>query len=218
MYALVDIKGKQYKAEEGSLLRIDRVKNQKGDILEFDSVLLLSDEDAVIIGQPYVKGIKVKAVVEEHSLDKKIIVFKYNRRKGYRNKRGHRQRYTMIRVEEIESPTSSKTAKAGPARAEATSKPQGTSPQAAQPSDTDKTPLKEAKPTKIASSAKAVPAAKGKVTKAAPKTAKAVTTVQAAPAAQAAKTKTTEGKISGGKQDSKPKPKPKTPKGKSAKA
>ena len=112
MYALVDIKGKQFKAEKGTLLMIDRVDKNEGDELEFNSVLLLSDNDDIKIGQPYIKGVKVKAVVEKHSLDKKKIVFKYNRRKGYRKKQGHRQRYTMIRVKEIASPKSkSKPAK-----------------------------------------------------------------------------------------------------------
>jgi large subunit ribosomal protein L21 len=101
MYALVDIKGKQYKAEKGSLLRIDKINNAKGDVVEFDSVLLTSDKDDIKVGTPYVKGVKVKAVVEDQIKDKKVIVFKYKRRKGYRRKQGHRQQYTIIRVQEI---------------------------------------------------------------------------------------------------------------------
>ena len=73
MYALVDIKGKQYKAEKGSLLRIDKLNNVKGDVVEFDSVLMTSDNDDIKIGNPYVKGMKIKAVVEDQIKDKKVV-------------------------------------------------------------------------------------------------------------------------------------------------
>lgn len=101
MYALVDIKGKQYKAEKGSLLKIDRINSVKGDLIEFDSILMTSDKDDVKIGTPYVKGVKIKAIVEDQVKDKKVIVFKYKKRKGYRKTQGHRQQYTLIRVQEI---------------------------------------------------------------------------------------------------------------------
>jgi large subunit ribosomal protein L21 len=101
MYALVEIKGKQYKAEKGSLLKVDRFETEAGEQVEFDSVLLVSDDKKVQVGQPYVKGAKVKAVVEEHGKDKKILVFKYKRRKNYRRTRGHRQQFSLLRVEEI---------------------------------------------------------------------------------------------------------------------
>ena len=101
MYALVEIKGKQYKAAEGSLLKVDRFDTEAGKQVEFDSVLLVSDETKVHVGQPYVKGVKVKAVVEEHGKDKKILVFKFKKRKNYRRTRGHRQQFTLLRVQEI---------------------------------------------------------------------------------------------------------------------
>ena len=101
MYALVDIKGKQYKVEKGSIIKIDRLNSESGDKLEFDSVLLVSDEDEIQVGQPFLKGIKIKATVEDHVLDKKLIVFKYKKRKGYRKKQGHRQKYTLLKVEDI---------------------------------------------------------------------------------------------------------------------
>ena len=101
MYALVEIKGKQYKAAEGSVLKVDRFDIDPGKQVEFDSVLLVSDDKKVKLGQPYVKGVKVKAVVEEHGKDKKILVFKYKRRKNYRRTRGHRQQFSMLRVQEI---------------------------------------------------------------------------------------------------------------------
>jgi len=76
MYALVEFKGKQYKAEKGALLKVDRIDAEVGSAVDIDSVLLVSG-DTVSVGAPYVKGASVKAVVENHVKDKKIIVFKY---------------------------------------------------------------------------------------------------------------------------------------------
>ncbi len=101
MYALVDIKGKQYKVEKGSIIKIDRLKNDSGDKIEFDSVLMVSGEKEIRVGQPYLKGIKIKATVEDHVSDKKLIVYKYKKRKGYRKKQGHRQKFTLLKVQDI---------------------------------------------------------------------------------------------------------------------
>ena len=101
MYALVEIKGKQYKAAEGSILKVDRFEAEPGKEVEFDSVLMVSDDEKVQVGQPYLEGVKVKAVVEEHGKDRKILVFKYKKRKNYRRTRGHRQRFSMLRVDKI---------------------------------------------------------------------------------------------------------------------
>jgi large subunit ribosomal protein L21 len=100
MYALVEIKGKQYKAEKGSLLKVDSLKSEVGTEFEFDTVLMIGGE-ASKIGTPYVKGATVKTVVEHNIKDKKIRVFKYNRRKAYRRTQGHRQQYSLIRVSDI---------------------------------------------------------------------------------------------------------------------
>ncbi|MCF7928358.1 MAG: 50S ribosomal protein L21 [Spirochaetales bacterium] len=101
MYALVEIKGKQYKAEKGKTLKVDRLENQSGDNVEFDSVMLLRKDDDVSVGTPYVKGVSVKATVGDTLKDEKIIVYKYKKRKGYRRKQGHRQQYTMLTVDDI---------------------------------------------------------------------------------------------------------------------
>jgi large subunit ribosomal protein L21 len=101
MYALVDIKGKQYKAEKGVTLKVDKLDNETGDALEFDTVLMVGGVDGVKVGTPYVKGVTVKATVEEQIKDRKVIVYKYKRRKGYHKKQGHRQRYSVIKVEDI---------------------------------------------------------------------------------------------------------------------
>jgi large subunit ribosomal protein L21 len=101
MYALVEIKGKQYKAEPGALLKVDLVDKNPGEAMDFDSVLLVSGDKDKQIGQPYVQGVTVKTVVEEHGRGKKILVFKYKKRKNYRRTRGHRQHFSLLRVQEI---------------------------------------------------------------------------------------------------------------------
>jgi large subunit ribosomal protein L21 len=101
MYALLEIKGKQYKAEKGALLKIARIPQEKGDAVEFDSVILVSEKDNVRIGTPYVKGVTVKAKIEDHKKDKKVIIYKYRPKKASKRKYGHRQPYSLIRIEEI---------------------------------------------------------------------------------------------------------------------
>ncbi len=101
MYALVEIKGKQYKAEKGNTLKVDRIEGVKGDTVEFDSVLMVHDDNGVKIGTPYVDGAKVSSIVEEQGRDRKVVVYKYKKRKNYRRKRGHRQAFTLLRVDNI---------------------------------------------------------------------------------------------------------------------
>ncbi len=101
MYALVEIKGKQYKAEKGAVLRVDRIDSEKGESLEFDKVLMLSNDNDVKIGTPYVEGIRIQGSVEDQIKDKKVIVFKYKKRKNYRRTQGHRQQYTLVKINDI---------------------------------------------------------------------------------------------------------------------
>ncbi|MDR2404703.1 MAG: 50S ribosomal protein L21 [Spirochaetaceae bacterium] len=104
MYALIEFKGKQYKAEKGAVLKVDRIDAEPGSALEIDSVLLVgggASETPVAVGTPYVGGYKVAARVEAHEKGKKIIVFKYKPKKDYRRKQGHRQQYSIIRIEDI---------------------------------------------------------------------------------------------------------------------
>ncbi|MDE5899606.1 MAG: 50S ribosomal protein L21 [Treponemataceae bacterium] len=101
MYALVEYKGKQYKAEKGAVITVDKLDAEKGSRIDIDSVLLVSDGEKVSVGAPYVKGAKVQVVVEDSFRDKKVIVFKYKSKKDYHRTIGHRQHYTNVRVEEI---------------------------------------------------------------------------------------------------------------------
>ena len=100
MYALVEFKGKQYRAETGALLKVDKIDAEPGSALDIDTVLLLSG-DTVTVGSPYVAGAKVGATVESHGKDPKIVVFKYKPKKDYRRKQGHRQQYSVIKIGEI---------------------------------------------------------------------------------------------------------------------
>jgi len=100
-YAIFDNGGKQYKAVPGETIDIDRTSVEEGTKINFDQVLLVSDDGKVQVGTPTVKGAKVQGVVEEHFKAKKIIVFKYIPRKRYRRTQGHRQQYTRVRVDKI---------------------------------------------------------------------------------------------------------------------
>jgi len=100
MYALVEFKGKQYKAEKGALLKVDLIDAAPGTAINIDTVLLVSG-DSVKVGSPYVAGAKVSATVEAHEKDDKVIVFKYKPKKDYRRKRGHRQQYSIIKIGDI---------------------------------------------------------------------------------------------------------------------
>ena len=100
MYALMEFKGKQYKAEKGAVLSVDKIDAEPGSSLDINSVLLVSG-DKVSVGSPYVQGVKVRAVVEAHEKAKKIIVFKYKPKKDYRRKQGHRQQYSVIKIQDI---------------------------------------------------------------------------------------------------------------------
>lgn len=101
MYALVEIKGHQFKAEKGAVLQIDRLEAETGAALEFETVLLVSGDKGVQIGAPFVKGAKVKATVSGTARGDKVISYKYKRRKSYHRTVGSRQMYTMITVEDI---------------------------------------------------------------------------------------------------------------------
>ena len=101
MYAIINISGKQFKASEGTKVRVPKQDGEVGSSLTFDEVLLLSSDNSTQIGNPYVKGSSVTATILNQGRDKKIIVIKKKRRKGYQRKNGHRQFYTEIEVKKI---------------------------------------------------------------------------------------------------------------------
>ncbi len=101
MYAVVDIYGFQYRIEKGATLRVPKFDSEVGSKVNFSEVLLVTDGDSVTVGAPFVQGAQVEATVTGHGKDKKIIVFKKKRRKDYSVKRGHRQEFTEIKVDDI---------------------------------------------------------------------------------------------------------------------
>jgi large subunit ribosomal protein L21 len=102
MYAIVDIAGKQVRVQEKQILKVPLLSVENGKKVEFENVLFFNDGNKKAeVGQPFVKGVKVAATVLEHGKDKKVIVFKKKRRKGYQVKNGHRQQYTMIQIDKI---------------------------------------------------------------------------------------------------------------------
>lgn len=103
MYAVVNTGGKQYKVQKGETLRIEKIPGEVGSQVTFDKVLMVADGENVRVGQPLLEKAAVMASIVEQDKAKKIIVFKYKRRKRYRRKQGHRQPYTAIRIDGIEA-------------------------------------------------------------------------------------------------------------------
>lgn len=101
MYAIVESGGRQYRAEEGHSFSVEKLPYEVGDQIELDKVLLLANDDGVKIGQPTVEGVSVKATVVDQYRGKKIFVWKYKPKKRYRRRKGHRQSYTRLRIDEI---------------------------------------------------------------------------------------------------------------------
>ncbi len=99
MWVVVEIGAKQYKVKEGDIIEVERVKEDSPLLIE--KVLLFSDDGEIKIGTPYLDNVKVKAEILEEKKSKKIIVYKYKRRKKYRRKRGHRQIVTRLKISQI---------------------------------------------------------------------------------------------------------------------
>jgi len=97
MYAVIRTGGKQYKVAPGDKLRVEKLLGAVGDKVTFDEVLLIGGE-SVKVGQPRVEGAKVEATITAQDRAKKIIIFKFRRRKNYRRKSGHRQPFTALEI------------------------------------------------------------------------------------------------------------------------
>jgi len=102
MYAVVVTGGKQYRVTEGDVIYVEKLNAEVETTVELNDVLVVSKENGeLVVGKPVVEGAKVTAKVLAQGKDKKIIVFKYKRKKDYRKKQGHRQAYTKIQIEKI---------------------------------------------------------------------------------------------------------------------
>ena len=103
MYAVVATGGKQYRVQEGDTLRIEKIPGEVGAEVAFDRVLMVSDGDDVKVGKPVLENAVVNATIVEEGKGRKILVFKYKRRKRYRRKQGHRQLFTAVKIGTIEA-------------------------------------------------------------------------------------------------------------------
>lgn len=101
MYAVIKTGGKQYRVGEGDLLRVEKIKGEIGEVVEFEEILMIVNGERVEIGRPVLNDSKVVGEIMEQGKGKKVIVFKSKRRKGYSKKQGHRQQYTLLKIKEI---------------------------------------------------------------------------------------------------------------------
>ena len=101
MYAVIATGGKQYRVEQGDVLRVEKLDVEEGGTIDFDQVLIMGTGESVNIGAPYIDGGKVSAEVRAHGRAKKIEIIKFKRRKHHRKQMGHRQSYTELVIKEI---------------------------------------------------------------------------------------------------------------------
>lgn len=101
MYAVIETGGKQYRVQEGDVITIEKLKVSAGDDIAFDRVLVLNDGEKVQVGAPILESAKVFGTVVENGKGEKVIIFKYKSKKDYRKKQGHRQPYTMVKIESL---------------------------------------------------------------------------------------------------------------------
>lgn len=110
MFAIVETGGKQYKVARGDVLRVEKLEAAPGEKVVLDRVLLVENDGEVLVGTPYIEGASVLAEVKSQGKAKKVIIFKYKPKKNYRRKKGHRQMFTELAVEEITWPGSASSA------------------------------------------------------------------------------------------------------------
>ena len=101
MYAIVEVGSQQFKVAKDDVIVTSKIAGEVGKTVDLDRVMLISDDDGVKVGNPIIDGAQVKASIVNFERGKKIIVFKKKRRKGYKVKKGHRQDYTRLKIEDI---------------------------------------------------------------------------------------------------------------------
>lgn len=140
MYAIVDIFGKQFRVEKGQEIKVPLADGEAGSNLQLDRVLLVGEDAETKIGRPVVDGAAVDATILSHGRERKIVVFKFKRRKGYKRTNGHRQDYTILRINDIKL-GQAKAAKADSAT-QADAKPAAKKKPAAKAAAANKTTVK----------------------------------------------------------------------------
>ena len=111
MYAIVKISGKQYRVSEGDTIKVSSQDWKVGDRVKFDQVLLSDNGKNIVVGTPTVAGASVTVEILEHNRDKKLLIYKKKRRKGYQRKNGHRQGYTLLKVNNLQASSTKKVQK-----------------------------------------------------------------------------------------------------------
>lgn len=102
MYAIIRSGDKQFRAEPGMTVRVPSINAEPGDTVTFGEVLLAGGDDGIKVGAPMLDGASVTGEVIRHGREKKVIIFKWKRRKNYRLKKGHRQDFTEVRIGQIQ--------------------------------------------------------------------------------------------------------------------
>ena len=111
MFAIINIAGKQFRVEEGDQIKVPHLSTDAGKSLAFDKVLLVNDGKKVQLGSPLLSNASISATVVEHGRGRKIRIFKKKRRKGYRRNNGHRQNYSLIKIDSISTTSKKKSTK-----------------------------------------------------------------------------------------------------------
>ncbi|MCW5197575.1 50S ribosomal protein L21 [Buchnera aphidicola] len=101
MYAVFINGGKQYRVQIGQILRLEKIHYEIGKIIKFNNILLVKKNKKIFLGQPILKNTVIKACIYKHGKEKKINIIKFNRRKHYKRKQGHRQNYTSVKIIDI---------------------------------------------------------------------------------------------------------------------
>lgn len=101
MFAIIETGGKQYKIAEGDSLRVEKLEGEMNSTLEIDKVLLVADGENINVGNPYVKNVSITTTKINDIKNKKLITYKYKRRKDFDKKKGHRQTVSILRIEKI---------------------------------------------------------------------------------------------------------------------
>ena len=123
MYAIVKISGKQYRVSEGDTIKVSSQDWKIGDRVKFDQVLLTDNGKNIVVGTPKVAGASVTVEILEHNRDKKLLIYKKKRRKGYQRKNGHRQGYTLLKVNNLQASSTKKVQKNNSSKDTETSPP-----------------------------------------------------------------------------------------------
>lgn len=101
MYAIIENNGKQYKVSPGKTVRIEKISNEPEELVTFEKVMMVKEDEKILYGSPYINGAKVIAKVISHGKTDKVLIFKKKPRKNHRKMRGHRQPYTSLEINEI---------------------------------------------------------------------------------------------------------------------